>query len=76
VPWFKALDVFEPGEPPVPLIVLPFERVLPAPLPLAAPVALPPDPPTELCANAEDKLANSRLTNIANSFMAFPSCCS
>jgi hypothetical protein len=75
VPWFKALDVFGPGEPPVPLIVLPFESVLPAaapaPLPLAAPPALPPEPPPELCAYAEDKLTNSRLSKIANNFMAF-----
>jgi hypothetical protein len=54
VPWFRALDVLEPGAPPVPLIVLPFERVLPAE-PLAAPeLAAPPalllELPPELCA--------------------------
>lgn len=76
VPWFKALDVFEPGEPPVPLMVLPFESVLPAapaPLLLAAPPALPAEPPPELCAYAEDKLANSRLIRTENSFMTVPS---
>jgi hypothetical protein len=53
VPWFKALDVLEPGAPPVPLIVLPLERVVPAE-PLAAPELaapeLPPELPPELCA--------------------------
>ena len=77
VPWFRALDVLEPGAPPVPLIVLPFERVLPAE-PLAAPElaalpALPPELPPEPCAHATDKLPNSRLIIIANTFMAFPS---
>jgi hypothetical protein len=28
VPWFRAFDVFGPGEPPVPLIVLPFESAI------------------------------------------------
>jgi hypothetical protein len=78
VPWFRALDVLEPGAPPVPLIVLPFERVLPAELlaapELVAPPALPPELPPELCAYAMDKLPNSRLIIIADSFMAFPHC--
>ena len=29
VPWFRAFEVFGPGDPPVPLIVLPFDNVLP-----------------------------------------------
>jgi len=61
----------EPGVPPVPLIVLPFERVLPAE-PLAVLPALAPELPPELCAYAMDKLPNSRLTIIANTFMVFP----
>jgi hypothetical protein len=56
VPWFKALDVLDPGEPPVPFIVLPFESVLPvaapAPLELVAPPALPPELPPTPCAPA------------------------
>jgi hypothetical protein len=38
VPWLSALLVFGPAEPPVPLIVCPFERTLPAapPGPVAA----------------------------------------
>jgi len=47
VPLFKAFAVLGPGDPPVPLIVLPFESVDPAP-------AAPDDPaealPAELCA--------------------------
>jgi hypothetical protein len=78
VPWFKALDVLEPGAPPVPLIVLPFERVLPVE-PLAAPElaalpALPPELAPELCAYAMDKLPNNKLIIIVNSFMTFPHC--
>ena len=30
VPWLSALDVLGPGDPPVPLIVLPFESLVPA----------------------------------------------
>ena len=51
VPWFSALLVFGPGEPPVPLIVWPLDKVPPgepvepvAAVPLA-PEPLPPDPP-------------------------------
>jgi hypothetical protein len=78
VPWFRALDVFEPGEPPVPLIVLPFESVFPAePLPapeLAAPPAAPPELPPELCARVKDVLPSSRLRITANNFMGIPLC--
>jgi hypothetical protein len=57
VPWFKALDILGPGEPPVPFMVLPFESVVPAgpppPVEPAAPeLAPPPAPPPELCASA------------------------
>lgn len=49
VPRFSAFDVLGPGAPPVPLIVLPFESVLPeAPL---VPADDPPEP-LELCATA------------------------
>jgi hypothetical protein len=58
VPWFRASDVLEPGEPPVPLIVLPFESVfpaaLPAPLGLAAPPAPDPELPPAPCACANE----------------------
>jgi hypothetical protein len=70
------LDVLEPGAPPVPPIVLPFETVLPAEpsaaLELAALPALAPELPPELCAYAMDKLPDSRLIIIVNTFMAFP----
>jgi hypothetical protein len=65
----------------VPLIVLPFESVLPVePLAapeLAAPPALPappPELPPELCARAKDVLPSSRIRIIADNFMAFPRC--
>ena len=78
VPWFSAFDVLEPGEPPVPLIVLPFESVFPAePLAapeLAAPPAAPPELPPELCARVKDVLPSSRLRITANNFMAIPLC--
>ena len=45
VPWLRAFDVLGPGDPPVPLIVLPFESVEPV-----APLA--PDDPAEFCAKA------------------------
>ncbi len=48
VPWLRAFEVFDPGLPPVPLMVLPFVSVLPVdpPAPVAAPeLAAPPDPP-------------------------------
>ena len=50
VPWLRALLVFGPGEPPVPLIVWPFDNVPPGepPAPVAAPVPLPTAPPVEL----------------------------
>jgi hypothetical protein len=71
VPWFSALDVLGPGDPPVPLIVLPFDNVFPleppAPLALEAPLA----PPPELCPSAKEKLPSSTLRTIANAFMAF-----
>lgn len=63
VAWFSALDVFGPGEPPVPFRVLPFERVLPAapPEPVAAPALEPAAPPAPLpellpvlCASANE----------------------
>lgn len=76
MPWFRALQVLEPDAPPVPLIGLPFESVFPAeplaPPELAAPPALLPELPPELCANAKEKLPSRRLKIIANNFMAFP----
>ena len=49
VPRFSAFDVLGPGAPPVPLIVLPFESVVPE-VPLV-PADDPPEP-LELCASA------------------------
>jgi hypothetical protein len=63
VPWFNAFEVLAPGPPPVPLIVLPLDSVVPpvAP-PDAAPEAAPaldapPAAPPALCANANEQLA-------------------
>jgi hypothetical protein len=71
VPWLNALDVLFPGEPPVPLIVLPFESVFPVE-PLAAPeLAAPPELPPELCARVTDVLPSIRVRITANNFMAF-----
>jgi hypothetical protein len=47
VPRFNAFEVFGPGDPPVPLIVFPFDRVEPAAAP--APVD---EPAVEVCAQA------------------------
>jgi hypothetical protein len=54
VPRFNAFDVFGPGDPPVPLIVFPFESVEPeAP---AAPVD-PAELPVEVCATVSEHVA-------------------
>ena len=50
VPLPRAFAVLGPGEPPVPLMVLPFESVEPAAPP--APADDPADDPLELCARA------------------------
>jgi hypothetical protein len=61
VPWLRALEVLGPGEPPVPLMVVPFDRAVPAappaPVELVPPELAPVLPPPELlpldpCANA------------------------
>jgi hypothetical protein len=61
VPWLRAFEVLGPGPPPVPLRVLPFERVLPVEpveLPMAVPALAPAEPPPAappaLCARATD----------------------
>src|ERR1700759_4280166 len=61
VPWLSALDVLEPGEPPVPLIVLPVDRVPPVapPAPLELAPALPPALPPEVWARAKELLPSS-----------------
>ena len=76
VPWFKALEVLEPGDPPVPLSVLPFESVLPTapPAPLEPAAPPPPDPalPPAPCACADERLASRRPRIMANCFMRVP----
>jgi hypothetical protein len=62
VPWFRAFEVFGPGVPPVPLIVLPFESVLPAAP--AAPVE-PPGAPALVCAWANEQMPNNTVMAIA-----------
>lgn len=72
VPWFNASDVLEPGDPPVPLIVLPFESVLPAAPPaleLAPPPAPEPEIPPALCAWASQQLPSTRTSTKVDRFM-------
>ena len=75
VPWLRAFEVLAPGPLPVPLIVLPFERVLPVD-PVAPPVAAPaldappelplPAAPPALCARAREQLPSKMPTaNVA-----------
>jgi hypothetical protein len=75
VPWFSALDVLEPGAPPVPLSVLPLESVLPVtppvPLVLAEP---PPELPLAPCACAKEQLQSNRLSITAKSFITYLPC--
>ena len=53
VPLPRAFAVLGPGEPPVPLMVLPFERVDPTDPPAPVdPADDPADAPPELCARA------------------------
>lgn len=54
VPWLSALDVLGPGDPPVPLIVLPFESLVPATPP--APID-PAELPEAVWADAGDHAA-------------------
>lgn len=79
VRWLRAFEVLGPGVPPVPLMVLPFDSVLPAaplaPVELVPPElapALPPELPPELCASAKgpDK-ANAAASTIALVFKSF-----
>jgi hypothetical protein len=53
VPWLREFAVLGPGDPPVPLMVLPFESVDPAVPP--APAAPPVDVAPELCARAQEQ---------------------
>lgn len=71
----RAFDVLGPGPPPVPLIVFPFERVLPVE-PFAPPVApdalemlLPAAPPAP-CASVREQLASNMLVINVTIFMA------
>jgi hypothetical protein len=77
VPWFSALLVLGPGEPPVPLMVCPLERVPPAAppepvvaVPLAA--ALPPLDPPAICAKASEEWPRSKLRIIVRCFTSCP----
>jgi hypothetical protein len=54
VPWFIAFDVLDPGDPPVPLIVLPLEGVLPAVEPEPPDPAELEAPELLLCARANE----------------------
>jgi hypothetical protein len=81
VPWLRAFEVLGPGPPPVPLRVLPFDRVLPVEpveLPTADPALAPAEPPPAaplaLCASATEQLPSKML--IANDviFIAKPRC--
>jgi hypothetical protein len=71
VPWLSAFEEMGPGPPPVPLMVFPFERVLPVDPPAApvaapaleAPLELPPEAaPPELCASASEQLPSKTPT--------------
>ena len=67
VPWPLALRALGPGEPPVPLSVVPFESVVPPvpPEPLApAPPEdeVPPEPPPELCAMESEMVPRTIVT--------------
>lgn len=78
VPWFRAFEVLGPGEPPVPLTVLPLESVLPpappAPLEEAALPPLPPElEPDGACAKVLVPDSKSRIV-AANSLMACSRC--
>ena len=56
VPWLRAFEVLEVGPPPVRLMVLPFERVLPVDpveLPVAVPALDAPAEPPPVCASAK-----------------------
>jgi hypothetical protein len=74
VPWFRAFEVLGPGEPPVPLTVLPLESVLPPapPAPLEE-AALPPPPELGACAKVLLPDSKSRIV-AANTLMAFSLC--
>ena len=69
VPWFRAFEVFGPGDPPVPLIVLPFDNVLPAWPPAPVGKLLPP----ALWAMAESPIQSIASKAIAVNLMV-PSC--
>jgi hypothetical protein len=69
VPWFRAFEVLGPGDPPVPLIVLPFDSVLPPwpPAPVDEPELL-----TELWAMAKLLVQTIAVKAIAVNLMASP----
>jgi hypothetical protein len=70
VPWFRAFAVLEPGVPPVPLMVLPFESVLPDPLVPVEELEL---VPLELCAPAPVAIRAKQVANpIIDTFMVVP----
>jgi len=53
VPLLRAFAVFGPGDPPVPLMVLPFESVDPPPPAPGVPAEA---PPAELCASEQEQV--------------------
>lgn len=76
MPWFRAFEVLGPGEPPVPLTVLPLESVLPPapPAPLEEAAPLPPElVPDGACAKVVLPASKSRIV-AANSLMVRSRC--
>jgi hypothetical protein len=81
VPWLRAFEVLGPGPPPVPLRVLPFDRVLPVEpveLPTADPALAPAEPPPAappaLCASAMEQLLSKMPIANDGIFIAKPPC--
>lgn len=77
VPWPLALRLLGPGEPPVPLSVVPFESVEPPPEPVApAPPEdeAPPEPPPppELCAMESDMVPRRIVTTKKRTLIFHP----
>jgi hypothetical protein len=71
----RAFAVLGPGEPPVPLMVLPFERVDPAdPLAPVLPADDPADDAPEPCANAYEPAARLTPNTMPIIFMRLPGC--
>jgi hypothetical protein len=69
--WLRAFDVLDPGDPPVPLIVLPFDSVEPAVAPLA-PADDPAELPPETCAKPNEGVPRYRHKTNGKIFMCSP----